>query len=414
MKVVLVDFGATSVKSVALDLTDPTVIIDQLIVPSPSQTNISNLPGHYEVGIESYRRALRDTAGNLAQRHSAAAIYICSEMHGFAISEVGTLPKNYISWKDSRSTIHGLDQAKFLKLSGMRLRPGLPYATLASIDLDPSLQYKVYTLVDCILDSATRTNITLAAGTGFVDLENKCWSNKLLPNNVTGNPISIDVTQRLGLLDNIPVYAGIGDLQSALTGAGLGIETMAVFNLGTGSQVAVVSECPEEVRMLPDNTVVGVITHIPSGRAINVIAELVDSIGKLVNGSDIFWKLWGSLTASTVLAASLEVDLNVFESAWRYTDSKTIKLREGTTTVTDLVAGVALAWTRQYIQALDILDTYGTIPAVTVTGGLAHRSPWLLEVFSILDSGRNYTLCNTITGEETLDGLLKIALGKIK
>jgi hypothetical protein len=56
------------------------------------------------------------------------------------------------------------------------------------------------------------------------------------------------------------------------------------------------------------------------------------------------------------------------------------------------------------------MDPETKIKSVTVTGGVAHRSPWLIELFGQLDTDRQYTLCSTVTGEETLDGLLKIAL----
>jgi hypothetical protein len=63
----------------------------------------------------------------------------------------------------------------------------------------------------------------------------------------------------------------------------------------------------------------------------------------------------------------------------------------------------------QYVQALNILDPNYQITQVLVSGGLARRGKFVLEVLGGTDTQRNYEFSQGITGEETLDGLLRLA-----
>jgi sugar (pentulose or hexulose) kinase len=426
-KIVLVDFGASRIKFVLYD-TYGNTIIDTIDVESPSTKNHSTVPGHFEIPAQLYWDAFNTTLLKLVDQHEIDSAYICSEMHGFVLLDQ-TRPdlSVYYSWKDQRVEQASLNYYSdtFKQTTGMQLRKGFPFATLTALDLDKSKSYLFCTLVDYIMHSGRsikpESNITLSASTGLVDIHTKEWSSLLLdllelhPGQLRFNKLSTNTHEYIGniLFNNsvVPIYGGIGDFQSAMLGAGLGKEFAAVVNLGTGSQVACITRdlYEHEIRPLDEHRYAKVFTHIPSGRALNVVAEFVDSIG----GKGRFWALWKDLTAEQVIAAPGTVDLNVFEAAWQYSDtSGFIPLRENQSDIKQVIANIANSWAQQYVLALNKLDPTIACKEVAVVGGLAHKSLFITSVFNSLDSTRSYKTVKSITGEETLDGLLKIYLEK--
>ena len=426
-KIVLVDFGASRIKFVLYDTTANT-IIDTIDTESPSTKNHSTVPGHFEIPAHLYWDTFNATLIKLVDHHEIDSAYICSEMHGFVLLDQ-TQPESavYYSWKDQRAEWQSLDYYSdtFKQTTGMQLRKGFPFATLTALKLDNSRSYVFCTLVDYIMHRGRsvdpESNITLSAATGLVDIHTKEWSKHLInllelhPGQLKFNKLSTNKHEYIGnILFNksvISIYGGIGDFQSAMLGAGLGSEFDAVVNLGTGSQVACITDdlYEHEIRPLDEHRYAKVFTHIPSGRALNVLAEFVDSIG----GKGRFWALWKDLTVEQVIAAPGTVDLNMFEAAWKYSEtSGFIPLRENQSDITQVMANVAKSWAQQYITALNKLDPAVTCKEVAVVGGLAHKSSFIVSVFNTLDSTRSYRTVKSITGEETLDGLLKIYLEK--
>lgn len=389
----LLDLGATSIKCA---LVDGRNIICTKSIPSPSQTNFSKVPGHYTIPASAYKQAVESLLDSMTAE-PVSGVYVCSEMHGCVCDN------DYLSWKDSRANIDLLDPYQFFDITGMKLRSGIAYASLMFTEINNTT---IGTLIDTFLQGHdTKTNITMAAAMGLVDKNTNNYS-PALTKNLKLATISTDLTDLLGYVTvhhkPVPVYAGIGDLQSALVGTGIGVTADAVLNLGTGSQVACVTDDVNgfEIRPMPDGSVVKVITHIPCGRALNILATQF--------GEDRFWAEWESLTVKQILDADhSQAQLSFFESAWQYgPDSGFIKFKEGQT-FTDLIAAVAHSWVIQYINALTLLDPDNKVRIVALSGGVSHKSKFIIPVLEHY-SQRKFFLTETVTGEETLDGLLKI------
>lgn len=412
-KIVLVDFGATRVKSVLVD-TLFGAVIDSVEVDSPSRKSDSDRAGYFEVAAEKYQQAFEQTALTLLRRNDAVnAIYICSEMHGFALLNKNTNTVSpYISWKDTRVNINSYEHLApgFFEFTAMKLRPGLPFLNL-KLAVAAGQDYKFLTLVDAVLTlsgcTEIKTDLSLAASTGLVDLNKKEWSRELCPfNNVEFTELNLDVAQPIAKLGSVNIYGGIGDLQAAVLGAGL--NDNAVFNLGTGSQVICKDQqIGHELRPYVHGNL-RVITHIPSGRALNIIAEFFNSIA---DDSTFFWQHWANLSADDVFNAQDCVDLNMFEAAWQYNAaSGFIKFREGRSDFKSVLADIAKSWAMQYISALNKLDPEYKQTTVTVSGGLAHKSKFLIDVLSRLDANRTYNNSTITLAEETLEGLYNLYL----
>jgi sugar (pentulose or hexulose) kinase len=211
----------------------------------------------------------------------------------------------------------------------------------------------------------------------------------------------------------LPVYGGLGDLQAAVHGAGFPHQGELIVNLGTGSQVLSAEAAPG-VESRPGSTggSFGAVTHIPSGRMLNVFAQFFDGCATASGGQPFFWQRLSTLTVDEVLAAPDNIDVNVFEAAWHYHDGGAIThIHEGRFSLDSMLASLAHSWLRQYAQAIALLDPQRRTRRFLLAGGLSRRASYIAPVLEAL-SGRSAIRSASITGEETLDGLLALALGQ--
>jgi sugar (pentulose or hexulose) kinase len=435
--ILLVDFGASRVKCVIWSSAQQKVI-DEIVVASP--TPKFGILGEVEVTPEDYWRALEITAGILVNKYSDLdKMWLCTEMHGLILADPsGLLLTPYISWRDSRAVLKNdfgistfdklsLQGDEFFNKTGMNLRVGFPIVSLAHIVSQiklPSI-FRVFTLADWLIwrggDSSPAIHRSLAAGTGLYDIHKEEWSSALL--DIAGVndsrvifPSLVAAGASIGKINlsgkTINVYGAIGDLQSAVYGAGFPNKVNLLINLGTGSQIVRRwHNIPLGIERRPsvDDLDFAAITHIPSGRALNVFANFLNSCSSLGNGEPFFWQKFDELSVEEILKSSLEVDMNVFTAAWEYQYGGSIKyIHENNLTPNKLLAAIARSWLTQYIRGMEQLDPYSEDLVFYVSGGLSRRAKFAVDVLSAL-SGKSAELVVTITGEETLDGLLALA-----
>lgn len=429
----LVDFGASRVKAAIWSPAQGRFSASREC-PAPSPQFGSH--GEVTIRAESYWQALEATAGRLLAEYSDVdAIWLCAEMHGAMLGE----GKPYISWRDGRatqgsagvpSTFASLQSAdsEFFSRTGMRLRAGLPFLTLAherrAGRLAPSFRF--YTLVDWLLwrggERDPAIHASLAAGTGLYDIHTGAWSPILLTlAGLDGCQIAfpriVEAGQPLGrmrLCDReLTAYGGLGDMQAAIYGAGFPEAAPIIVNLGTGSQVvAAIDPAPVGIELRPAVTGgchYSAITHIPSGRALEVFANFLDGCAASGGGQPFFWQHFASLDANKVLAAPPNVDLNVFRAAWRFREGGAISgIHEEAFDPESFIASLAHSWLAQYADAMQCIDPAHSQPDFLLTGGLARRGSFILPVLEALCQRRGQ-LGAPGSGEETLDGLLAVA-----
>jgi sugar (pentulose or hexulose) kinase len=455
-EILLLDLGASRVKAVLYDLTS-SAVIDSSECISPSVKSSSGIENRFEVTIEMYWQAVLMTVGELIRsypKRNINELWICSEMHGFVLAQSnGVAITPYISWKDERALFDGpsgqstyellKDQLiDFRSITGMNLKSGLPILTLISgarkgtIDglkiVEKKDAIRVLSLVDWLLfrggETAPKSNITMSAGLGLYDTLRKVPSEKILANehlrdfNFLFLENQSDFLKPLGEIlvgdCKLKVFGGIGDFQSAIHGSGFLLEQNGIINLGTGSQVAVkitegLNDVDEEFRIMADGSYAKVITHIPSGRALNIFASFFNEISLEGGGKELFWKIWSTLSAEDIIKSRLTSNLALFESAWGRnlaTDlNGSMGIDEGACSVRNVLSGIAKSWLLQYSKALDILDPSIVAKNIMITGGVGKKSKFVIPVLEHLMPGRHFILTSTQTGEETLDGLLQLA-----
>lgn len=459
-KVILVDFGASRIKAALVD-SDSSRFIDYFECISPSANVAKFQENKFEIEPEKYWNALENTAGLLIKKYPQYKIntlWICSEMHGFLLADESGKPiTGYISWKDQRANhdeildsrkkstldLLNLELKNFYKKTGMYLKPGFPIVTLSSgmnrntipqlISFKENKNIKFLTLVDWLLIRGgvknAVSNITLAAATGLFDIVKKEWSKDLLiasgiglENFIFPNVIE-DIALPLGeiFLSNqlIRIYGGVGDFQAAIYGANFPEDAGTIINLGTGSQVAINVNSKNlfsgpEIRPLILGGYAKVITHIPCGRALDVIASFIDDVAEISGGKKIFWSLWSQLSKEDVIESRAISNLNLFDAAWKRKNfsnySGWLGLDEGFSSVSQVISGVAKSWLNQYSDALSNLDPFYLNSTTLVTGTLAEKSNFFINYLNFLEPKRTFKLIkNNINEENTLKGLLKLS-----
>lgn len=435
--ILLVDFGTSRVKCV-LWSKESHGVVDEAQVASPAPW--FGPAGEVEISPDAYWSAFEATVGKLSGRHpSVDELWLCSDLHGFIAATLAGEPITpYIGWRDGRasaknapglSTFDRLNQRQemFFALSGMKLGPGLPILSLAFLSAHNRLpqEFRLFTLPDWLLwrggERDPAVHASLAAGTGLYDINRHEWSQQLyeladLADRSIVTPRVVAAGELAGRVSlggrELRVFGCFGDLQSAVAGAGFPEQAKLVVNLGTGSQVLrSADKVPSGIERRPSagGGEMAAITHIPSGRAISGFAELLDGSARLGGGAPFFWEKFAELTTEDVLGASLDIDLNIFDAAWRYEHGGSITgIREGKLSPAELIAGIAKSWLAQYAEAMDQLDPAHVDDRVLVSGGLSRRAAFVAPVIAAL-SGRQAQPARIVTGEETLDGLLSMS-----
>lgn len=437
--ILLIDFGASRIKAAVWSIGE-NKIVNSLECDSPKPK--FGAAGEVEVNPEDYWDCLKLTAGKLLDQYSDIRdMWICSEMHGILLFDLmsHTPLTPYISWQDERanrgdsycpSTFSKFDDAfrlNFLRETGLKFRPGLPILTLTHLKNNFIFDenFRVCTLVDWLLyrggENSPKVHSSLAAGTGFLSLDSGVFPNKfcaqlipgLMPNHfsrLSNRGESIGTIR----IDNheINVFGGIGDLQAAAYGAGFPDKTPLLVNLGTGSQVLgafIAAEDVVERRVGANQGLFAALTHIPSGRALNVFASFIDRCSIMGGGKPIFWEIFESLETHEIHDSIMNVDLNVFDASWKFQEGGSILgITEATFSPRIFIAALAKSWLKQYVDAIDLIDPNKMLNSFVLAGGLSKRGKFVLPVLEDL-SKRSGSFAQSATGEETLDGLLALA-----
>lgn len=399
-KYLLLDFGASRIKSAIYKNGKFTNIFE---IPSLNPINLDK--NKFEISsIE-----LRDVFCNIVKKQYSEtmfdAIFICSEMHGFMLVDENNTPlSNYISWKDERcinsENINEYEILKneistsFLETTGMKFRPCYPITKINSLANDLEIKdFKIITLPEwlscCSNRSLNISNITMGAGLGFYNIKNYCWEKKYLDffdnlnisfNKIT-DKIEISGYFKLDTKNYIPIYTGIGDLQAAIIGAGYGTNIVNL-NLGTGSQVVNFLEKIEnqttELRPFLDDKFLSVITHIPSGRALNAYVKFLESINPNKN----FWGIIDKLGIEDLNKSSLDINLGVFASAWNFSGSGYINnILENNFNENNFIASLVKSYLKQYDLSIQELLFNKPFDKIILSGGIANKVPIIKKYF---------------------------------
>lgn len=306
----------------------------------------------------------------------------------------------------------------------MALRNSLPSCNLLYLRKKGLLQRDggylyFYTLGDYILrrlsGSEPLCHPTNAAATGLYDLRTGGWNRKLTE-RYANDGIVFPLIGRSAVnfeLEGISYQANpaIGDQQAALLGAGLQTENSMSFNLGTGAQVARLTQdirrtSEYQIRPYFRGYYLMTIPHLPSGRALNVyfrfIKEMLRQFGTEQDDDQIWDKI--ILAEKKAEDTGIKCDLSFFENPLTLSDRGSIdNIGEYELTMGNLFRAVFGQMSDNFVKAADRLcGDRSKIQKLVFSGGIARKIETVRN--GIIEKyGKNIEY--TVAQDETLRGL---------
>jgi sugar (pentulose or hexulose) kinase len=206
----------------------------------------------------------------------------------------------------------------------------------------------------------------------------------------------------------LPCHASFGDQPCALKGIGLSRSELSI-NVSTGSQVSQLTD-----RFIPgryqsrcyfDGDFLNTITHLPAGRSLNVLFDLLTELARAEGVT--LSRAWDYIASSTASSDGhgLNADLSFFAGPLGHCGSI-----EGITTDNFTVGNLFHAAFRNmadnYRECMDQICADRTGMSLALSGGLTRTVPVLRQ---LIEDRFKMPMRDSAVAEETLLGLLEIA-----
>lgn len=419
MSKLLIDFGASRIKSVLLQ-NDIFVNNIDYLPPLPCSSNDIK----YEVPITH----IKDIFSNIVKdniNNNIDSIFICSEQHGFALINDNNFITEYISWKDNRAVekIDGLSTIDFVKLNlpnfkkhtGMNIKPGIPSINLLHMMRLKSIpnRIKIISLPEIL--GGNKIHSTMLAGLGIWDIYKKERYEDLfklysdMGYDVIFNEPTYDVESVDTIYDNIKLHTAVGDNQCAILGSNLA-NNQLIINMGTGSQIAKLDTLDintnMEQRPYFKNNSLSIITHIPSGRALNCFVGFIDECFKYVSSEISAWKLFDNIKLEDIVNSSMIFNLKVFDSAYGFENGGSINfIKENNFNVNNYIASLLKSYIEQYFEIITEYSIKYT--DILLAGGIPMKISLIKDY--IKNIKKQNVIINRSKEDETLQGLKLIS-----
>lgn len=423
--ILCIDFGASRVKAVLHVKGEFFSPMDYAPV-APCR-----MDSHYfEVSPSSLISLFEFIVQKYSKEYILKGILLCSEMHGFILqNDAGDFIGNYISWQDNRANeiVDGESTFEFIKKrlpnfkqhTGMSIRCGLPAINLLHLlrtgDLSQG-NYRVLSLPEIF--GASHIHTTLLAGLGIWDIyKNMFYRDLMNLYKEFGLSISTNIPcsqiLKTGQFRGIPIYTALGDNQTALLGTSLKNEQV-ILNLGTGSQIAYIDDFRQNInldqRPYFDGKALSLLSHIPSGRALNCFMGILEECIKWAKGTKNSWDLLMDISLEEIKHSTMTFDLAVFESAHGFVQGgKIIGIMEKEFSIRSYLASLLRSYIDQYLKIIDDYD----VPTknILLSGGIPKKLPVVRQYLA--DSLNQTIFLSESSIDETLEGL-KIIISKCK
>lgn len=301
-----IDLGSSSIKGAVLDLEHRKVVsVVRASFPAP----VAGLPTkHFEVDPIQIADNVRQVLDQLIRiAPGATAVFFCGQMGGvILVDQSGRPVTNYLSWRDQRtldphpaggSYLDQIQQrwcnGEFAEL-GNELKPGSMTSLLFWLRENRQLPESAIpaTIGDFVIGQlcGTKPRMEPTHAIGLLNLRDGDWHHAAfqrlgidsldwLPFANAQTPVGELTLQNHALA----CYPALGDQQCALRGAGLQ-EGELSLNISTGSQVSQIAKTVVpgnyQTRRYFDGLYLNTITHLPAGRSLNVLLDLLTELGR--------------------------------------------------------------------------------------------------------------------------------------
>ena len=261
-------------------------------------------------------------------------IAFSSQMHGFVLfDDQNNNISNFITWRNSSNNniLHNSVFDDFY-ITGLKKRNDLPINNLAEYIQKNNIKNKKLffkNITEAILDDSTnQTHITMACGSGFLNiLDNKYINNyiKYFKDIYNVDIIFDEVIYEkkiIGYINKfnkkIPVYSGLGDFQASMYASPFNMNTLFI-NMATGSQSALLHDTITidelfinknifSYRPYFNNSYIKCITHIPSGRFLNIFNKFFSELNFNI------WEYFNTITLEDYNNSNIIINTDIFSN----------------------------------------------------------------------------------------------------
>lgn len=428
-----IDLGGTFVKGAVLDVAAGR--LEHVATASFPPCLAGGPEGRRELAPEAVLAAAEAMVDALqAVAPGATDLFLCGQMHGLVlVDRRGHAHGTASTWQDARALRPGPDgRAPYEALRAALTpadvaalgEPPMPGYPLAVLHATPRLADGLAPLglaayVACRLAGASPTcDLTDAAAAGAADLRAGTWHHDLLARLGLGGmrwPEIVPSGAALGTYRHghrpLTVHAAIGDQQAALLGALLGPDELSL-NVGTGSQVSRRLAAPTggayQLRPFVDGGWLATVTHLPAGRALNVLYKLVTELGHGDLDEAGAWEVI-ERRARAAGPSGLKADISFFPGRLGAEGAFT-GITEENFSVGDVFRAAYEAMAANYAEAARQVDPTGATRGVVLSGGLGHRAGLLAE---LAHARLGQPVRRSVCPEETLYGLLVLASARL-
>jgi sugar (pentulose or hexulose) kinase len=405
MRILAIDIGSTSIKGAVVEPAVKPAI--GAVVRRPFPEPIAGMPrGHFEVDPTAVVTEVRQVIDQLVSAAAETeAVLFCGQMGGVTlVDRDNRLLTNYISWRDQRTLaphpaggsfldeIHRRWDGDEFRELGSELKPGSATSLLfwlAENGLLPRIAVPL-SLGDFVLtqiaNAEPHTEPTQAIGT--LNLTTADWHHAAFAKLGLGHLSWPPLVHCLGPIGSIrygnrpiPCFPVVGDQQAALRGVELA-EGELSLNISTGSQVSLLSRelllGNYQTRHYFGGRYLNTITHLPAGRSLNVIVDLLTELATAqgVRLTD----PWEYIARSAAEAADSDLAVNLAFFAGPLGELGRIdRITLENLTVASLFRAAFRSMTDNYWTCATRLSPNRAWQGTVLSGGLTQRVPILRQ-----------------------------------
>ncbi len=305
LKILGLDIGTTTVSGVVIDC-DTGDLLASLTLKNDSQIEDKDRPWRKMQDVNRIETIVRDIKTQLTDKVGGVdAIGVTGQMHGVVYLDCeGKAISPLYTWQDGAGSLsHGTTTySEYLSaLTGCKLASGFGLVThFVNRELGeaPNAAQQICTIHDYIAMSLCGEKKPImhssdAASFGCfsltkMDFDETALKSLMIPRNLL--PEIAEGTATLGKDENgVPVAVAIGDNQASVIGSLK--DGRVLVNIGTGSQVSVVTEdtgkYSGEIRPLNDSEKLLVGAPLCGGRAFSLLNKFFAECGKLFGKEDV-------------------------------------------------------------------------------------------------------------------------------
>lgn len=431
MRCLGIDIGSTTVKGAVLDPDCGQVgHVARVRFPDP----VAGLPPrHFEVNPEQIVAATRSVIDQLISASpGVTAIFFSGQMGGVILADGAGKPlTNYLSWRDQRtldshppggSYIDEIERrwnGGQLRELGNELKPGSATSLLFWLAENGRLPVECTPcaigdyVVSRLCGAPPQMHPTQAIG--LLNLHTDDWHHTAFREigiaELNWPPIA-RLMQPIGgikLSDrSVPCYPVLGDQQCALYGIDLQEDELSL-NVSTGSQVSRITRelqlGPYQSRRYVDERYLNTITHLPAGRSLNVLVNLLTELAQ-AEGPPLS-SPWAHITRLATVAdgGGLECNLSFFSGPLG--DTGWIEhITTENLTVGNLFRAAFRNMAANYTLCAARLDPGRSWQRLALSGGLTQSVPVLRE---LIQQQFSAPIREFPEAEDVLNGLLRVA-----